>query len=174
MSHRPWLVVIDAQRAFADPSSPWCAPRFPEILGPIRDLVAAHGDRVVQTRWVPPHVKHGSWVDYFKEFPFADREQHDHMFDLVDEIADLRLPHTVSESTFGKWDEHLSQVVRPDAHLVLAGVTTDCCVLSTALAAADAGCRVEVVAAACAGSSDEAQQHALALLRGYAPQITVR
>ena len=30
------------------------------------------------------------------------------------------------------------------AHLVLAGVSTDCCVLSTALAAADAGCTVEV------------------------------
>ena len=36
--------------------------------------------------------------------------------------------------------------------IVLAGVTTDCCVLSTALAAADAGVHVTVAADACAGS----------------------
>lgn len=174
MSTSPWLVVIDAQRIFADPASQWCAPRFAEIVAPIKELVSEHGDRVVQTRWVPPHVKHGSWVPYFETFPFADREPHDPLFDLVDEIAELRLPHTVSEPTFGKWGEHLRDIVRPDAHLVLAGVATDCCVLSTALAAADAGCTVEVVAAACAGSGDEAHERALAAMELYAPQITVR
>jgi nicotinamidase-related amidase len=170
----PWLVVIDAQRVFADPASEWVAPRFPETVEPIRRLVAEHRERVVQTRWVPPHVKHGSWVPYFEQFPFADREQHDPLFDLVDEIDDLRLPYTVSEPTFGKWGEQLRSVVGHDAHLVLAGVATDCCVLSTALAAADAGCLVEVAAQACAGSSDEAHERALAAMELYAPQILVR
>ena len=91
----------------------------------------------------------------------------------MDEIADLRLPHTVSEPTFGKWGERLRDVVGADAHLVLAGVATDCCVLSTALAAADAGCTVEVAAAACAGSSDEAHERALAAMALYAPQVTI-
>lgn len=172
--HEPWLVVIDAQRIFADPASEWCAPRFAETVDPIRQLIAEHGDRVVQTRWVPPHAKHGSWGPYFERFPFADRFPHDPIFDLVDDIADLRLPHTVSEPTFGKWGEQLRETVGRDAHLVLAGVATDCCVLSTALAAADAGCFVEVAAAACAGSSDEAHERALAAMELYAPQITVR
>lgn len=174
MSVRPWLVVIDAQRIFADPASEWCAPRFAEIVEPIRDLVQEHGDRVVQTRWVPPHIKHGSWIPYFEQFPFADREQHDPIFDLVEEVAELRLPHTVTEPTFGKWAERLSGIVRSDAHLVLTGVATDCCVLSTALAAADAGCTVEVVAQACAGSGDEAHEQALAAMELYAPQISIR
>ena len=169
-----WLVVIDAQRIFADPASEWCAPRFAETLDPIRDLVAEHGHRVVQTRWVPPHVKHGSWVPYFETFPFADRSQHDPLFDLVDEVAALELPHTVSEPTFGKWGEQLRSITGSDARLVLAGVATDCCVLSTALAAADAGCFVEVAAEACAGSSDEALERALEAMRLYAPQIQVR
>ncbi|WP_022925934.1 cysteine hydrolase family protein [Serinicoccus marinus] len=176
MSTAPWLVVVDAQRIFADPSSEWCAPRFAETVGPIRELVAEHGagERVVQTRWIPPHVKHGSWVPYFERFPFADREQFDPLFDLVDDIAELNLPYTVSEPTFGKWGEGLREVVGADAHLVLAGVATDCCVLSTALAAADAGCTVEVVAAACAGSTDEAHERALAAMELYAPQVTIR
>lgn len=170
----PWLVVIDAQRIFADPASEWAAPRFAETVAPVRRLVEEHGSRVVQTRWVPPHVKHGSWVPYFETYPFADRSQHDAMFDVVDEVAELRLPYTVSEPTFGKWGEQLRSITGPDAHLVLAGVATDCCVLSTALAAADAGCFVEVVAEACAGSSDEAHERALAAMELYAPQIEIR
>ena len=39
--------------------------------------------------------------------------------------------------------------------LVLVGVSTDCCVLSTALAAADEGVSVRVVADACAGVDDD-------------------
>lgn len=169
----PWLVVIDPQRIFADPASEWCAPRFAETVEPIRELVEAHEGRAVQTRWVPPPVKHGSWGPYFETFPFADRSPHDPMFDIVDEITELGLPHTVSEPTFGKWGQQLQAVTGPDARLTLAGVATDCCVLSTALAAADAGCFVEVVAAACAGSSDEAHERALAAMELYAPQITV-
>ena len=42
------------------------------------------------------------------------------------------------------------------------------------LAAADAGCTVEVVADACAGSSDGAHERALAAMALYAPQIIVR
>lgn len=174
MSDDAWLVIIDAQRIFADPASKWCAPRFAETVGPITELVAAHGDRVVQTRWVPPHGKHGSWVPYFDRFPFADRSPHDPIFEIVDAIAELRLPHTVSEPTFGKWGDHLRDTVGRDARLVLAGVATDCCVLSTALAAADAGCFVEVVAQACAGSSDKAHERALAAMELYAPQIEIR
>ena len=38
MTSAPWLVVIDAQRIFADPASEWCAPRFAETVNPIREL----------------------------------------------------------------------------------------------------------------------------------------
>lgn len=173
-SSESWLVVIDAQRIFADPASEWCAPRFAETVEPTKALVAEHGSRVVQTRWVPPVAKHGSWVPYFETYPFADRSPHDPMFDVVDEIAALQLPHTVSEPTFGKWGEQLAEITGPGAHLVLAGVATDCCVISTALAAADAGCFVEIVPEACAGSSDEAHGRAIEAMRLYAPQIVIR
>ena len=128
---------------------------------------------MVQTRWVPPHAKHGSWVPYFERFPFADRSAYDPIFDLVEEIAELRLPHTVSEPTFGKWGEHLRDVVGRDAHLVLAGVATDCCVLSTALAAADAGRLVVVPEDACAGLSEADHRRALDAMALYGPLIAI-
>lgn len=174
MTQRPWLVIVDAQRIFADPESPWAAPRFDEVIDPIRDLAQEHQERVIATRWVPPHVKHGSWVPYFETYPFADRSQYDPFFDLVDPIAALQPPYTVTAATFGKWVPQLAQITGADAHLILTGVSTDCCVLSTALAAADAGCLVEVMAQACAGSSDEAHERALEAMALYAPQIEIR
>ena len=56
---------------------------------------------------------------------------------------------------------------------MLAGVSTDCCVLSTAVAAADAGVAVQVVADACAGVNDETHAQALDIMRLYAPLIEV-
>ena len=87
--------------------------------------------------------------------------------------ADLSERPTVDVTTFGKWGPELEAVVGANAHLVLAGVATDCCVISTALAAADAGCTVTIVSDGCAGSSDENQAAALQVLGLYAPQITV-
>ena len=56
---------------------------------------------------------------------------------------------------------------------MLAGVSTDCCVLSTALAAADAGVEVQVVADACAGVNDQTHRQALDIMRLYGPLIEV-
>ena len=56
---------------------------------------------------------------------------------------------------------------------MLAGVSTDCCVLSTALAAADAGGGVQVVGDACAGVNDVSHGQALGILRLYSPLVEV-
>ena len=80
--------------------------------------------------------------------------------------------HVLTAGTFGKWPT-LREVVGNDAHLTLAGVSTDCCVLSTALPAADAGATVRVVADACAGSTPENHDRALAAMALYGPQITI-
>lgn len=167
-------MLIDAQVVFADPGSQWCAPRFEEIVEPVQRLVGAFGDRVVLTRWVPPTDKVGSWVPYFEQFAFADQPTDHRLFDLVPAAADLGARHTVSEPTFGKWGEALRSITGPTPHLVLTGVATDCCVLSTALPAIDAGAQVTVVSDACAGSDDTNHQRALDAMALYAPQLFVR
>lgn len=171
----PWLVVVDHQVVFADPSSAWAAPRFADTVPVVAELAREHGDRVVTTRWVPVSGEQrvGSWVDYFEAWPFADRPADDPMFDLAPSAAALGSPHVLSLPTFGKWGPDLEAITGPAPSLTLVGVATDCCVLSTALAAADGGARVRVVAAGCAGSSDENHERALAAMRLYAPQIEV-
>lgn len=166
-----WLVVIDPQRIFAEPPSPWAAPRFDAVVGPVRELAEHHRGRVVVTRWVPPADRVGSWHAYLAAWPFADQPADDPLFDLVDE-ATVLTDHVVTAPTFGKWPA-IEPVTGPAPELVLAGVSTDCCVLSTALAAADAGATVRVVADACAGSSQENHAAALHVMGLYAPQVTI-
>ncbi|RYY50698.1 MAG: cysteine hydrolase [Actinomycetales bacterium] len=168
-----WLVVVDPQRVFADPDSSWGSPMFADTVEPIRALTA--GLPTIVTRWVPaPDAERiGSWRTYFDAWPFADRPADDQMFDVVPDLADLAAEATVvSAPTFGKWDA-VQAVTGPAPTLVVAGVSTDCCVLSTVLAAADAGATVEVVADACAGSSPENHRRALDAMALYAPQVTI-
>ncbi|WP_308221879.1 cysteine hydrolase [Curtobacterium sp. VKM Ac-2922] len=166
-----WLVVIDMQHVFTG-DSPWSTPGYDRAAAAIERLLCRFPDRVVRTRFVAPEHPTGAWVDYYREWPFALVPADDPVYDLTEPLAALDGP-VVTATSFGKWGSSLQAVVGEHPHLVLAGVSTDCCVLSTALAAADAGVRVTVVADACAGASDADHARALDAMRLYAPLVTV-
>ena len=168
MSDDAHLAVIDMQAVFADPASQWFTPRFDEVVAPIGKLVAAFGPDVTFTRFVAPVEPTGAWRRYYDRWPFALRPADDEIYRLVDGFAG----HTVAATTFGKWTPELAARVG-ERRLVLAGVATDCCVLATALAAADAGVVVWVVADACAGVDDASHQRALDIASGFGPHIEV-
>jgi nicotinamidase-related amidase len=166
-----WLAVIDMQRVFAEPDSPWLAPRFAEIVGPVRRLAQAFRPRVTFTRFLAPQVPEGGWRDYYAQWLFALQPPDARIYELVDELAGEPGP-TLNATTFSKWGPELSAKVGAGT-LVLAGVSTDCCVLSTALAAADAGTLVRVVGDACAGADDDSHAAALRVLALQSPLIEV-
>jgi nicotinamidase-related amidase len=168
---RAWLAVIDMQRVFGESDSPWFTPRFAEIVGPIQRLVDAYRPRVVFTRFVAPAVPAGAWRRYYELWPFALQPPDARIYELVDEFARQPCP-TVEATTFGKVGDELYAMLG-GGRLVLAGVSTDCCVLSTALAAADDGVEVQVVADACAGVDDESHAKALDIMRLYSPLVEV-
>ena len=169
---QPWLVAIDLQAIFADPGSAWRTPEFDRAATATQALLPAFAGRVVCTRFVAPERPTGAWVDYYADWPFALVPPTDPLYDLVPPFAGLEGP-VVSATAFGKWGPDLAAVVGPEAPLVLTGVSTDCCVLSTALAAADAGREVVVVADACAGLSEADHQRALDAMALYAPLIRI-
>jgi nicotinamidase-related amidase len=168
----PVLVVIDMQAVFGNPSSPWFTPGFPDIEPTVARLVASFGDRVVFTRFVAPEVPTGSWVPYYEQWPFALVPASDPLYDLVPAML-TEGRSVVSEKTFGKWGADLVAATGGSAELVLVGVSTDCCVLSTALAAADAGIHLRVVQDACAGLSEVDHRRALEAMALYAPFIEI-
>jgi nicotinamidase-related amidase len=169
-SEHPWLVVIDMQNVFGDAGSPWFAPGSPAIEPVIASLIDAFGDRVALTRFVAPEQPVGAWVPYYNDWPFALVPPSDPIWNLLPSIP-ARDHRVVTRTTFSKWDSELADLVGYD--MVLVGVSTDCCVLSTALAAADAGVRVRVVADACAGVSEADHERALAVMGLYAPLIEI-
>jgi nicotinamidase-related amidase len=167
------LVVVDMQAVFADPGSPWAAPEFATIVPAVADLVARFSPNVVFTRFIAPEQPTGAWVDYYDQWPFARQPPDAALWQLVPELAPGDHP-VIDRPTFGKWGPELRKATGGGAAgLVLCGVSTDCCVLSTALAAADAGIAVEVIADACAGATPADHHRALQAMSLYAPLITV-
>ena len=169
----PWLVVIDPQNIFASPDSDWGSPFFADAFTNIRRLADAFGENVLVTRWMPTADRSTAWGDYFAAWPFADKPASDPLYDLVPEARGLSPHPTLDLPTFGKWGPEIEAIVGRGAHVVLTGVSTDCCVLSTALAAADAGAHTTIAADACAGSTAENHAAALHVMGLYPPQLTV-
>jgi nicotinamidase-related amidase len=163
-----WLVVVDLQHVFGDEDSPWTAPRFEEIRPRVRRLVEAFGDRVVWTRFVAPAEPVGAWKEYYEQYDFALQPPEAQCYQLVEDPGGHPV---VDATTFGKWGPDLVEVVG-QGPLTVAGVATDCCVISTVLPAADAGVHVRVVTDACAGAGDEEHERALQVMGGYAPLVT--
>ena len=158
------------QRVFADADSPWAAPEFAAILPTVAGLVTTYGDAVTCTRFVAPERPTGAWRDYYAAWPFAFSRP-TRRCGTSCRSSGPRGP-TVNATTFSKWGPALAERVG-DATMVLCGVSTDCCVLSTAVAAADAGVAVRVVADACAGISAESHRATLDVLALYAPLVQV-
>jgi nicotinamidase-related amidase len=166
----PWLAVIDMQRIFGASESQWAAPGFDSVIDPINRLVEATGDRVTFTRFVAPSEPEGAWIPYYELWPFALQPPTAPLYQLDDRISHSGRK-TLDATTFGKWTPEL--VASAGGELVLCGVSSDCCVLSTALAAADAGVRVQVVADACAGMNATTHQQALNTMALYGPLIEI-
>ena len=168
----PLLVVVDMQELFRDPTSPWLIPRFDELVGPIGRLVAAFGGRVAYTRFEVPDVPLGSWGPYYETFASVTDPANAAWFELAEPYRH-GARHVIGRPVFDAWGARMRALAGEPPTIVLCGVATDCCVISTALPAADAGAFVRVVGDACRGSSDASHAAAIRVLSGYAPQIAI-
>lgn len=172
MSGAPLLVVVDMQQVFADPASGWAVPGFAAIVPRVRALVTAHGPRVAFTRFVAPERPQGAWLEYYAAWPWALQPPGAALWNLVPELDAAGLP-VVDEPAFGKWRPRLRELAAGADRLVVCGVSTECCVLATVLAAADDGMGVDVVADACAAAVPADHDRTLALLAGYQPLVRI-
>lgn len=170
MTAPAWLVVIDMQVAFGDPASDWTTAGYGRVEGVIARLAERYEGRVVWTRFVRDPSEAGGWAAYYDQWSSFRVPEDDPLWDLTSPVAD-GVP-VVTRPTFSKWGPELEAIVG-DAPLVMCGVATECCVLSTALGTADAGRRVTVVSDACAGANDELHGQALVLLEQLAPLVRV-
>lgn len=165
------LAVIDMQVCFQEEDSQWFVPRYSEAATNVARLAEAFTDRVVWTKFVRDPAEPGVWSDYYDRWSTfrvaADSRQWKLTFEPAAEDPVISLP------TFSKWGPELAEIAELDAPLLICGVATDCCILSTVLGAIDAGRSVTVVTDACAAVSDEAQEQTLQLLGLLHPMVTL-
>jgi nicotinamidase-related amidase len=166
------LVVVDMQRVFADAGSAWATPGYATASAGVRRLLPAFAGRTVFTRFVAPEHPAGAWVPYYRDWPDQLRPPEDPIWDLTAEFDPAGSP-VVTATTFGKWGPDLAAATAGSDALIVTGVSTYCCVLSTALAAADAGRSVTVPEDACAGLSPADHRRALDAMALYGPLITI-
>jgi len=174
---RGTLAIIDMQQVFGASDSPWASPRFDEIVPAIKRLIAAFGDNVVFTQWISPARPEGAWVGYFKDWPFALQPPDAPLWKITPALADAADAAAESghgpivASTFSKWGPQMAGIATD--RLVLTGVSTECCIVATALAAADAGVEVVVVSDATSGPDDATQRSTLDLMATWSPLIRI-
>jgi nicotinamidase-related amidase len=165
-------MIIDMQRIFADPTSEWATLGYAAASAGIQRMLDRFESRICLTRFLAPDFPTGAWISYYDRWPFALDPVNAPLYELSDEF--LSVPAImVDRTTFGKWDAETDRLLGHPQEILLAGVTTDCCVLSTALCACDAGVHVTVVADACAGLTQNDHQRALDAMALYGPMIDV-
>lgn len=163
------LVVIDMQRAFRQEGE-WHIPRYDEAARTIARL-AASGLEPISTRFIPDPAENGAWSSYYDRWQSMRLDPADPIWHT--ELPDIETRGSIDLPTFSKWGQELAELIPVGEEIILTGVATDCCILATALGAADAGRYVTVVEDGCAGQSDAAHVQALNLLELLSPMINV-
>lgn len=163
-----WLVVIDMQKAFADPFSAWAVEGYAEAEENIVRLLPRFPERVVSTRFVPDPEEAGSWKSYYDRWASMRQPPASGLWELTRPVQGAPV---VSLPTFSKWGDDLVREIGRESPVLLCGVATDCCVLATALGAVDSGRPTTIVKDACAGVSRRHHDEALSLLGSLDPMV---
>ena len=154
-------VCVDAQRLFSEKTD-WHTPWLARILPNLGRLCAAHAERTVFTRFVPPRVAEeaeGTWRRYYERWSgMTLAALGPEMVDLVPELARFAPPaRIVDKRAYSPWmGPELEEALRRDGidTIVVTGGETDVCVLATVMGAVDRGYRVIVACDGVCSSAD--------------------
>jgi nicotinamidase-related amidase len=129
---------------------------------------------IITTRFLPPDpIKGQGWIDYYKDIP---KEMHNKEYPGYKLSNGVPKDIIISASTFGKWNaiqNHFNNIIDEFDKVYITGVSTDCCVLTTALAAVDSGIKVFIVENACSAENKEDHNRAINVMKGYGPNLNV-
>jgi nicotinamidase-related amidase len=159
-------LCIDMQRLFAE-TTDWHTPGVANVTPAIVRIAQHAPERAIYTRFRAPGTieeAQGQWRIYYQRWQsvLADRNDDD-LYGLVPELRAFTPPgHLLDKYGFSAFDspELETMLKKLGAEtLILTGVETDVCVLSTLLSAIDRGYRILLIEDAIA-SSDPASHEA--------------
>lgn len=164
------LLVIDMQNAYTE-FGPWTCPHMEQAADNIMTLIeTGQFAQVIFTRFDAPQHPVGTWEDYNTINCVVN--ENIFMNELVPQLAPYaEIYHLYSKSTYSalsvpEIQAAASECIRRGGSVVLTGVVSECCVLSTAFQLIDMGCPVIYITDACAGISDELEEAVIMVLSG--------
>ena len=177
MKEADLILIIDMQNVYRE-GQPWACRDFDGTARRIREIVS-HAEmkcanpNVFVTEFLPPESPFGTWCDYNTEY--AEQNADAWLNAVADEIRLLtqRCP-LISKDTYSAMS---IEVIRKEAmaaqerggRVVVTGVVAECCVLWTACAAIDLGCKVVYITDAVSGFDVAKEKGAEFMLQGLAP-----
>lgn len=168
----PLHLVIDMQPLFA-PGGAWPVPGLETLLPPCARLLAHAPGAVAFARFIPaasPEAAPGQWRHYYRRWPeVTGTRLPPAQLDVLEPLRRLA-PHApvIDKAGYSAFEAPALPALlarRGVETLVLSGVETDVCVLSTALAAVERGLRVILAEDAVASAEPAMHTAALAILR---------
>ncbi len=165
-------LAIDMQSMFA--AGPWRVPGLAGIVPRVAAIARRWPERTTFTRFVVPRTAAhaaGAWRRYYESWP--DFTGDAVVVDLVAELSQLAVGELLDKagySAFGCGELHARLQAQGVTTVIVTGVETDVCVLSSVLQAVDLGYRVVVATDATASGSQAGHEATLAHVLGRLDQ----
>ena len=165
------ILVIDMQNAYRA-GEPWGCDTFERSRARILELLdtaAEQGAAVCLTQFIADPNGTGTWADYNAVNKAINDDPW--MSELIDDLKPwaARCP-VYRKSVYSSMHiPELRAAAEKAERVVITGVVSECCVLSTCLSLIDMGCRVVYLQDACSGVDAAYEAAALKILDGMAP-----
>lgn len=165
------ILVIDMQNAYRA-GEPWGCDTFERSRTRIRqvlDAAEARGAAVCLTQFIADPNGTGTWADYNAVNKAINDDAW--MNELIDELKPYAAKYPVySKSVYSSMHiPELREAAKKAERVVITGVVSECCVLSTCLSLIDMGCRVLYLKDACSGVDEAYEAAVLKILDGMSP-----
>lgn len=168
------LVVIDMQKVFE--RGQWHVTNMPEVTENVVRLCRVFGGRTIFTKHMSDPAAKGTWREYNKAF--ADMEEDPSNWELTDKIRPFaNAGNTAVKHTYScfKSEEFNKLYKNPeDTVMVIAGVETDYCVISSLFDAVDAGYRVILVKDAVGTEKDSLNRAVIEICERMPSQVKLK
>lgn len=170
------ILVIDMQNVYKK-GQPWaCLDTEGAAKSIVRIVKEAEktlpASQVIFTKYIAARHPAGAWKDYNRAY--ADINADPYLNAMLPSIKAASKGHPVYEkSTYSSVSvPAIRDAAMRSGRLVLTGVVSECCVLSTAFAAIDLGCHVLWIPDAVSGFDEPKERGAELMLRGLSPVHT--
>lgn len=167
------IVVIDMQNAYL-PGQPWGCDSFARSCENIQASIqaaeqSAAPPAICFTRFLSDPNATGVWAEY--NVKNRDINDDPWMNEIVDDLKPrLQRYPLYTKSVYSSMRiPELRAAAERAGRVVLTGVMSECCVLSTCMEAIDMGCHVVYLRDACSGDDATMEDSVLTILKGLSP-----